>query len=181
MGPYVTSEPWAEHRTHLWPWRNNLEAPPPPPPLYVYRVVHWARKRPGFMFGNRGDDRSSAALRSSGGGGFSSAVEPRGWTAPQPRLISSFSTPVQTDLVQHSLSCEHERVFSVSHGGIFPASLRRRCERFVCSSQGQFHITRLFFVSAAAAAVAAACSHSDTTAKLTYCHAEFAALTRVPQ
>lgn len=36
-----------------------------------------------------GDDRSSA-LR---GGGFSSAVEPRGWTAPQPSLISSFSTP----------------------------------------------------------------------------------------
>lgn len=36
-----------------------------------------------------GDDKSSA-LR---GGGFSLAVEPRGWTALQPRLISSFSTP----------------------------------------------------------------------------------------
>lgn len=34
-----------------------------------------------------GDDRSSALCC----GEFSSAVEPRSWTAPQPRLISSFS------------------------------------------------------------------------------------------
>lgn len=82
-----------------------------------------------------GDDRSSA-LR---GGGFSSALEPRGWTAPQPRLISSFST-----------------LFSLIWSELSLSGAQRWAERggFQCHSvafsQRRFHIMCLICVSAAA-------------------------------
>lgn len=64
-----------------------------------------------------GDDRSSA-LR---GGGFGSAAGPRGWTAPQPRLISSFSTPfslIWFSSLSVALSSEQQRGFQ-SHAVAF--------------------------------------------------------------
>lgn len=99
MGPYIKTKLGAEHQAHLWPQRNNLEAPCFSSACLLSHTR--ARNCQGFMFGNQGT--------TGRGGGFSLAAEPRGWTAPQPRLISFF-------LVQHSLSLWHS---ALSKGGFF--------------------------------------------------------------
>ena len=111
MGPYINTRLRARHQTHLWPQRNNLDRPARPP--CVYRVARRAKKRPGFMFVKRG----TTGARRSAAADSASAAEPRGWTAPEPRLISSFCTPFR--LIQFSSLCTGR--FSESRRGFFPS------------------------------------------------------------
>lgn len=62
------------------------------------------------------------------GGGFSSAVEPRGWAAPQPRLISSFSTLFSLIRFSAALSSEQRGAFLCHTLAFSPTTFLRRCK-----------------------------------------------------
>lgn len=118
MGPYINTRLRARLQTHLWPQRNNLDPRARPP--CVYRVTHRAKKRPGFMFVKR----ETTGARRSTAANSASASEPRGWTAPEPRLISSFCPPFR--MIRFSSLCTGR--FSESRRGFFPATFSEKMQ-----------------------------------------------------
>lgn len=117
--------------------------PPPPAPPRVYRFSVGARRHPGFMFVNRGGDRSSAhrSSRNVLGNGAKrpddSSSKTNFFILHAVDLVSALSVSLSA-----ALSSELSRVFSVTRW-LSPKYISERMQ-MLSEGQGHFHTVPLF-------------------------------------